>query len=118
LAARIAHWIDSQHAEAEEQRLLYVAATRAKEKLLISGHIARSGKDWRSGGWMQQLAEIAGLDLGAVVDQDGGCAPITLACGELVGIWIATSNRLPAPLVPGTAAMAWPSSHDAPLSGM
>ena len=38
LLHRLAQFQDQQQAEAEEKRLLYVALTRAKEKLLISGH--------------------------------------------------------------------------------
>ncbi len=41
--------------EAEERRLLYVAATRAQEMLLVSGVAARSG-------WLKWLAAAAGLD--------------------------------------------------------
>jgi ATP-dependent helicase/nuclease subunit A len=52
--------------EAEEKRLLYVAATRAQEKLIISGtvSITKKGK-WSARGWLKQLAE-AGLDFSAL----------------------------------------------------
>ena len=46
--------------DAEERRLLYVAATRAKEKLLVSGH-ARLGRDgllWS--GWLKRLVLALG----------------------------------------------------------
>ena len=41
---------------AERKRLLYVAATRAQDYLLISGTVKRSQADeWSSGGWLQML---------------------------------------------------------------
>ncbi len=48
---------------AEEKRLLYVAATRAEEKLLISGYsaIGKSGR-LQSRGWIKTLGEVVGLD--------------------------------------------------------
>ncbi len=48
---------------AEEKRLLYVAATRAEEKLLISGYsaIGKSGR-LQSRGWIKTLGEVVGVD--------------------------------------------------------
>ena len=40
-AWQLATRLEDDHEEAEDARLLYVAATRAKEKLLISGHVKR-----------------------------------------------------------------------------
>ncbi len=48
--------------EAESRRLLYVAATRAREKLIVSGHARRlkAGRlAWH--GWLGALAEVIGL---------------------------------------------------------
>jgi len=42
--------------DAEERRLLYVAATRAKEKLLVSGHAAPGGDGLVWKGWLKRLA--------------------------------------------------------------
>lgn len=59
LAARHEAEIDA----AEDSRLLYVAATRAKEKLLISGHVKRKkdgGLDLN--GWLSLLGPVVGLD--------------------------------------------------------
>jgi ATP-dependent exoDNAse (exonuclease V) beta subunit len=92
LATRIACWIDSRRADAEEQRLLYVAATRAQEKLLISGHIVRSAQGWSSDGWMQRLAEVARVDLGAATGAPGGYSTVMLLCGEPVGLWVASGE--------------------------
>ncbi len=59
LAARHEAEIDA----AEDSRLLYVAATRAKEKFLISGHVKRKkdgGLDLN--GWLSLLGPVVGLD--------------------------------------------------------
>ncbi|MFQ5594948.1 MAG: UvrD-helicase domain-containing protein [Anaerolineae bacterium] len=53
--------------DAEERRLLYVAATRAKEKLLICGHLRvskakKTPGQLRLSGWLQQLGQAVGLD--------------------------------------------------------
>ncbi|MDH4136895.1 MAG: UvrD-helicase domain-containing protein, partial [Anaerolineae bacterium] len=52
--------------EAEDKRLLYVAATRSREKLLISGHIKLSTAKNDPGrlllsGWLARLGEVVGL---------------------------------------------------------
>jgi len=45
--------------EAERRRLLYVAATRAQDYLLISGQVSQSQKDgtWQAGGWLSWLLD-------------------------------------------------------------
>jgi ATP-dependent helicase/nuclease subunit A len=49
--------------DAEDRRLLYVAATRAKEKLLVSGHIKikRDGSPSLAG-WLERFGTITGFD--------------------------------------------------------
>jgi ATP-dependent helicase/nuclease subunit A len=52
--------------EAEDKRLLYVAATRAREKLLVSGHVKLSMAQADPGrlllkGWLARLGEVVGL---------------------------------------------------------
>jgi ATP-dependent helicase/nuclease subunit A len=50
--------------EAESDRLLYVAATRAREKLLVNGCISlkQDGTPGRLGGWLGKIAGASGLD--------------------------------------------------------
>ena len=49
--------------DAEDRRLLYVAATRAKEKLLISGHVkVRKDGSPNLAGWLERLGLVIGLD--------------------------------------------------------
>ena len=66
LVYRLARWMDAQQADAEEQRLLYVAATRAREKLLINGHLTAGRQRLRASGWLGQLLEAVGIDLDAL----------------------------------------------------
>jgi ATP-dependent helicase/nuclease subunit A len=48
---------EDDRAEAEDNRLLYVAATRAKEKLLISGHVKQKKDGTRSlAGWLSKFS--------------------------------------------------------------
>ncbi|MGQ9681809.1 MAG: UvrD-helicase domain-containing protein [Anaerolineae bacterium] len=46
--------------DAEERRLLYVAATRAREKLLISGHVQRGKEGLLLRGWLERLRAALG----------------------------------------------------------
>ena len=66
LAYRLARAQESAKEDAEDLRLLYVAATRAREKLLVNGHLT----DRRPSGWLGILLAAAGL------------APDTLIPGE------------------------------------
>ena len=62
-------WAALRHSameEAEDKRLLYVAATRAREKLLVSGHVKISTARADPGrlllsGWLARLSEVVGL---------------------------------------------------------
>jgi ATP-dependent helicase/nuclease subunit A len=54
---------DTERDEAENRRLLYVATTRAREKLLVSGHTRiLKGGALRMSGWLKLLGQEAGLD--------------------------------------------------------
>ncbi|MBS1245641.1 MAG: hypothetical protein H6R36_296, partial [Chloroflexi bacterium] len=59
---RLAALREQDREDAEDCRLLYVAATRAKEKLVVSGHtsLKRDGK-LSLRGWLGRLGEVAGL---------------------------------------------------------
>jgi ATP-dependent helicase/nuclease subunit A len=60
---RLAAQRDRDQAEAEERRLLYVAATRTKEKLVIGGRTERKQNGTLSlAGWLEQLGAVVGLD--------------------------------------------------------
>lgn len=60
----------------ESDRLLYVAATRAREKLLVSGllkGIKKDGTPHKLGGWLGQLGRPLGLDKIEIPYDDEGC---------------------------------------------
>ncbi len=63
---QLAAWREAEQEAAEERRLLYVAATRAMEKFIISGSAKLSRAKANPGrlllsGWLAQLAEVIGL---------------------------------------------------------
>ena len=55
---------DKDMEAAESDRLLYVAATRAKERLIFSGCVDTKprGASGRLGGWLGRIAKVLGLD--------------------------------------------------------
>ena len=64
LAYRLARHIDAQQSEAENGRVLYVALTRAMEKLIISGHLTvKEDGSCKANGWLQELLDAGGVDL-------------------------------------------------------
>ena len=58
LVYRLARGQDQAREAAEDLRVLYVAATRAREKLIICGHLPGKTSDV----WLMRLAAAAGLD--------------------------------------------------------
>ena len=77
LVWRLSSLTESERDEAEDKRLLYVAATRAQEKLLVNGHVRRlkTGK-LSLGGWLARFGDVIGL---RDVTLDGDItAPLTL----------------------------------------
>ncbi|HEY5730411.1 MAG TPA: UvrD-helicase domain-containing protein [Anaerolineales bacterium] len=53
---QLASRLEDDRAEAEDHRLLYVAATRAKEKLLISGHVKQNKDGLSLRGWLGKFS--------------------------------------------------------------
>ena len=74
--------------DAEADRLLYVAATRAREKLILSGIIGlrKDGSPSKLGGWLGKLSAPEGLTLdSACIDHDeegSGAHRLDLRVGE------------------------------------
>ncbi|MFQ5857793.1 MAG: UvrD-helicase domain-containing protein [Anaerolineae bacterium] len=88
IVRRLAALADQDKDDAEERRLLYVAATRAREKLLISGHVKASTAKSHPGklllqGWLKQLGDIVGLDQVRV--EEPLEKPVTVALTEVGG---------------------------------
>lgn len=58
-------WADDEQKmrdEAERRRLLYVAATRARDLLIISGKATLDKTGWKASGWLGQLLTAAELE--------------------------------------------------------
>lgn len=90
LVFRYAKHLDGQQSDAESGRLLYVAMTRAKEKLLVSGHITvKEDGNWKCFGWLQQLFEASGADVAACLQEPGRAALSPLPGGGTWSIWLA-----------------------------
>jgi ATP-dependent exoDNAse (exonuclease V) beta subunit len=84
---RLAAWREAQQEAAEERRLLYVAATRAEEKLIVSGNAKLSTAQKSSGrlvfsGWLAQLAEVVGFSEMQLPEMPATPQIIPLAWGE------------------------------------
>jgi ATP-dependent exoDNAse (exonuclease V) beta subunit len=60
-AWQLASRLEDDRAEAEDNRLFYVAATRAKEKLLISGHVKQKKDGLSLGGWLSNFPFLENL---------------------------------------------------------
>jgi ATP-dependent helicase/nuclease subunit A len=84
ISYRLARLIEQDKDDAEDKRLLYVAATRAKEKLIISGH-AKVNTQGNLGlrGWLSRLGEVIGLDAVPVPNDLG--APRTVELNQPIG---------------------------------
>ena len=63
VAWQLASLEDAAREQAEDKRLLYVAATRAREKLIVSGH-AKATKSGQLSlrGWLRDLGQVIQLD--------------------------------------------------------
>jgi len=93
LAYRMAKLQDQAQNEAEEDRILYVALTRAQEKVVVSGHVTGGGdKSWRVNGWLADLSEAAGVDAGSVVEQAGEVLTSQTFSGAAIRAWAAGSG--------------------------
>jgi ATP-dependent helicase/nuclease subunit A len=110
LAYRLAKWMDDEQSDAEDSRLLYVATTRAQEKLVVSGHITNSRGTWRVDGWLKYLLETAGYDLNAVAVASGQWQSATLPNGAALQAMVVTEE------IPSLEAEAAAAPAPAPVS--
>ncbi len=69
LPVRLAAFKDARESLAEERRLLYVAATRARDKLIISGTVTGAEKSLKAAGWLERLLEALQVDLAGLVER-------------------------------------------------
>jgi len=114
IAYRLARALDADQSLAEEDRLLYVAATRARERLIVSGHLTENKGTYRARGWMKETLDLFDLDPKSLVDSAGSAMELDLPGGE--------SLRALAEVQPNQlkweskgASTAWPDSAEPPL---
>ncbi len=90
LIYRWAKWQDKREIQSEESRLLYVAATRAKDKLIING----SFNEKRSGGYLKMLLESCGVQIEEVLDKLGQRQKIELESKNKIGLMVASNDNI------------------------
>ena len=108
LIYKLAKRLDRQQSMAEETRILYVAATRARERLILSGHLSLQRGAYTANGWMKSFLELLNLnpeELGANPGQD---LIASLPDGSEVLVSIAADENLQE--VRDLPSEVWPSS--------
>jgi ATP-dependent exoDNAse (exonuclease V) beta subunit len=114
LAFRLAKWQESLQSEAEDKRLLYVALTRAREKLIINGHLTIKDNNCKVDGWLSEILDASGILPDSLIDDAGVWKNATLPGGAELGIWFAPSN-LETPSAKQIPILDWPESKEEPL---
>ena len=109
LIYNLARYIDQQQSHEEENRILYVAATRARERLILNGHLSLRWGKLTAEGWMKSFLEVLGLDPESMGEGAGRWTQARLPNGREVGVWVADTLDL------GDAEQAhqapWPESE-------
>ena len=109
LIFNLARYLDQQQSREEENRILYVAATRSRERLILNGHLSLRWGKLTADGWMKSFLEVLDLDPESLGDGAGGRTQARLPNGREVGVWVADA------LEPGdaeaAAPTAWPESE-------
>ncbi|MGH2620592.1 MAG: UvrD-helicase domain-containing protein [Anaerolineales bacterium] len=113
-AYRLARALDAEQSQAEENRLLYVAATRARERLIVSGHLSQNRGGLTAAGWMKQMLELLGLEPKVLAERDGEQLTVKLSGGAPVRAWAAPESEPRRWHQPG-GSTAWPDSNERPL---
>ena len=96
--------MEAKRDEAEDKRLLYVAATRAREKLLINGHVSRfKAGNLSLRGWLSRLGEVIGLNNVKLASDVDTPKVLELHLPFNAGALTCTLHtQLPAPLTPSS----------------
>ncbi len=89
LQSRYLKMLDEDREEAETRRLLYVAFTRAKDKLIISGHFSQFKEKFTVNGWLKKILDLFDLDPEWLV-VNPPAEPVPLAVGERIGLQVST----------------------------
>lgn len=113
-AYRLSRALDDEQSQAEENRLLYVAATRARERLIVSGHLSHNRGGLSAAGWTKQMLELLGLEPKALAGRVGEEWTVKLSGGAQVRVWNAPESEPRRWHQPGSTT-AWPDSSERPL---
>lgn len=89
LLSRYLKMLDEDREDAETRRLLYVAFTRARDKLIISGHFSQFKEKFTVNGWLKEILNLFDLDPELLV-ANPPAEPILLSGGEHMGIHVST----------------------------
>lgn len=85
---------DQDQNSAEEDRVLYVALTRAQEKLIISGHATRPKKgDWKTDAWLDKLGAAAQIDIHLLLEQTGSEIICQTETGQPIRAWALAQDQ-------------------------
>ncbi|MBI9051784.1 MAG: UvrD-helicase domain-containing protein [Anaerolineaceae bacterium] len=114
LAFRLAQWQNSLQEDAEAQRLLYVALTRAQEKLIINGHLSEKDGNLKADGWLNALLDAGGILPNSLLADAGIWKKAALIDGAQWGIWMEPVN-MDAPVIERPPTPIWPESLDNPI---
>ncbi len=113
LAYRLAAAIDQAQSEAEAKRLLYVAATRAREKLILNGHLTQGRGKWSAAGWLGQILSALDLDAADVASSGPDLSVLTTPNGNRLGLTAVVEDMVfdgqPGP------SLSWPASQEIDL---
>jgi len=114
LLYRLSKQLDDAQSEAEAGRLLYVALTRAKDKLIISGHMTTS-RSIITSGWMKGLCEALSIDLDKLATEAGNFSQYRTASNHPVLAWCIPVQDTPLQSVPRHEDVKPEESKAAPL---
>jgi ATP-dependent helicase/nuclease subunit A len=114
LGFRLAKWQDSLQAEAEEQRLLYVAMTRTQEKLIINGHLRLKEGRVTTDGWLNKLLDAGGILPEALLAEAGAWKHFSLPGEGEWAFWLTPMNSV-IPSIRLAPGLPWPESRAEPL---
>ncbi|HNT24172.1 MAG TPA: UvrD-helicase domain-containing protein [Anaerolineales bacterium] len=109
---QLARLEDQEINDAESNRLLYVAMTRAEEKLLVSGALDGKGT---ARGWTKALLEASNVSPKALTEHAGEWIEATLESGNTVQASLLTIQVQPIKIAAGVENK--PTSNEKPLFG-
>ncbi|TFG67212.1 MAG: hypothetical protein E4H27_09275, partial [Anaerolineales bacterium] len=92
LAMRYLKKLDADMDAAEKNRLIYVAMTRAVDKLIINGHFSFSREKYSCNGWLKEFLTVLALDADTLVN-DNPQQPIILPGGQSLLVQIQTEKQ-------------------------